>query len=254
VEEFKTTEFGDFAFGVQKPAFVLISSVTFSGGEELAYDLQAPKTEVTGVRRLPAASTVPVRPATVLDLSSIEESSRWCMAGEESTRETIVVRSPSTEEEWRQADLLLSELKEWDARQSQALGFDPDEVMKIFYPDSIADTKHENLTPAGCLLLAINGRTPVAVAAYRKLTPDTCELYNVYARPACRGRGIGLQLLHALMSNAKSAGYSTMYLETAMFMRDAHRLYGALNFRVRKAYRIVPAKFAAATMWMECCL
>jgi C-terminal processing protease CtpA/Prc len=53
VEEFKTTELGDLAYGVQKPVFVLISSMTFSGGEELAYDLQALKRavivgEVTG--------------------------------------------------------------------------------------------------------------------------------------------------------------------------------------------------------------
>ena len=43
-----------------------------------------------------------------------------------------------------------------------------------------------------------------------------------------------------------------MCLETAMFMRDAHSLYRALNFKVREPYRRIPAKFAAATMWMEC--
>lgn len=53
VEEFKTTELGDLNYGVQKPVFVLVSPMTFSGGEELAYDLQALKRavivgEVTG--------------------------------------------------------------------------------------------------------------------------------------------------------------------------------------------------------------
>lgn len=53
VEEFKTTELGDFAYGAHKPVFVLTSPMTFSGGEELAYDLQALKRavivgEVTG--------------------------------------------------------------------------------------------------------------------------------------------------------------------------------------------------------------
>jgi len=53
VEEFTTTDLGDLAFGVQKPVFVLTSAMTFSGGEELAYDLQALKRavvvgEVTG--------------------------------------------------------------------------------------------------------------------------------------------------------------------------------------------------------------
>jgi hypothetical protein len=53
VEEFKTTELGDLAYGARKPVFVLTSPMTFSGGEELAYDLQALKRavivgEVTG--------------------------------------------------------------------------------------------------------------------------------------------------------------------------------------------------------------
>jgi retinol-binding protein 3 len=46
VEEFRTTELGELAYGAQKPVFVLTSSMTFSGGEELAYDLQALKRAV----------------------------------------------------------------------------------------------------------------------------------------------------------------------------------------------------------------
>jgi ribosomal protein S18 acetylase RimI-like enzyme len=176
------------------------------------------------------------------------------VADEESESETIIIRSPSTVREWREADVLLSELKAWDVRQSQALGLDPDEVMNIFYPDSIGDRWQDSLPPAGCLLLAIDASKPVGLAAYRQLTSDTCELYHVYVRPVCRGRGIGSQLLHVLMSDAKSVGYRTMHLETAMFMRDAHSLYRALKFRAREPYRIIPADFAAVTMWMECSL
>ena len=52
-EEFKTTELGELSYGTTKPVFVLTSAATFSGGEELAYDLQALKRgvivgEVTG--------------------------------------------------------------------------------------------------------------------------------------------------------------------------------------------------------------
>jgi hypothetical protein len=39
--EFATTELGELSYGEQKPVFVLTSPRTFSGGEELAYDLQA---------------------------------------------------------------------------------------------------------------------------------------------------------------------------------------------------------------------
>jgi retinol-binding protein 3 len=53
VEEFKTTELGELSYGASKPVFVLSSPATFSGGEELTYDVQAFKRglvvgEVTG--------------------------------------------------------------------------------------------------------------------------------------------------------------------------------------------------------------
>ena len=53
IEQFKTTDLGELAYGARKPVFVLTSPETFSGGEELAYDLQVFKRgvvvgEVTG--------------------------------------------------------------------------------------------------------------------------------------------------------------------------------------------------------------
>jgi retinol-binding protein 3 len=53
VEEFKTTDLGKLTYGERRPVFVLTSAATFSGGEELAYDVQAFKRgvivgEVTG--------------------------------------------------------------------------------------------------------------------------------------------------------------------------------------------------------------
>ena len=40
VEEFRTTELGELSYGASKPVFVLSSAATFSGGEELTYDIQ----------------------------------------------------------------------------------------------------------------------------------------------------------------------------------------------------------------------
>lgn len=53
VVEFETTDLGELSYGAHKPVFVLTSPFTFSGGEELAYDLQVVKRatlvgEVTG--------------------------------------------------------------------------------------------------------------------------------------------------------------------------------------------------------------
>ncbi len=64
IQEFSTTELGQLTYGERKPVWVLISPRTFSGGEELAYDLQALRRarligEVTGGGANPA-SPVPL--------------------------------------------------------------------------------------------------------------------------------------------------------------------------------------------------
>ena len=63
--------------------------------------------------------------------------------------------APDSEEEWTQAELLIAELKEWDAQQCQVLGFDRDDVWSTFYPDSLAghSPKCDSLLPtdASCL-------------------------------------------------------------------------------------------------------
>ena len=165
---------------------------------------------------------------------------------------TLRVFTPTTDEDWQHAGLLIAELKQWDARESQLLGFEPDEVMSVFYPDDIADIRRYSVSPLGCLLLAVDGELPVGCAAFRRLTSDACEAYDVYVRPTCRRRGIGALMLRRLMQAAKTYGYRAMCLETATFMREAHRLYESLHFRIRAPYRSIPIRHATATMWMEC--
>ena len=167
-------------------------------------------------------------------------------------RGTLRVFSPATEQDWRHAWRLIAELKEWDAQQSQALGFDPDEVMSVFYPDGIADIRRFSVSPSGGLLLAMDGELPVGCAAFRRLTSDACEAYDVYVRPTCRRRGIGSILLRRLMHEARTNGYRIMRLETATFMRAAQKLYKLLHFQIRDPYRSIPARYANATVWMEC--
>ena len=164
----------------------------------------------------------------------------------------VRVIAPTTDHEWHHADILVAELKEWDVRESEALGFDGDEVRSVFYPGNIGDIRRDSVPPDGCLLLAIDGSVPAGCAAYKRLTPHACEMYDVYVRPRCRGKGIGSTLLQRLMSEAKIAGYRVMCLETATFMHEAHRLYTSLDFQVREPYRSIPAKFEKATMWLEC--
>lgn len=176
------------------------------------------------------------------------------MPDAENTPVAIRLLTPSTDDEWKHAEALISELKEWDVRQSQALGFAADEVISVFYPDNIEAIRRQSLQPDGCLIIAVDEIRPVGCAAFHRLTASACELYNVYVRPSHRGRAIGSTLLQRIRGEAKAARYDTMCLETATFMHAAHKLYRNFNFQVRKPYRAVAPRFADATIWMECCL
>jgi len=165
---------------------------------------------------------------------------------------TIRLLAPVTEEDWIQAERLITELKEWDVQQCQPLGFDRDDVLNTFYPDDMESIRRDSVPPHGHFLLAVDASSPVGCAALRRFNDTACELYDVYVRPDARGRGVALMSLRRLMSDAKAAGYQAMLLETAVFMHSAHKIYRSLGFQNREPYRAVPSRFAGAAIWMEC--
>jgi GNAT superfamily N-acetyltransferase len=174
------------------------------------------------------------------------------MAGTPASPEAIRILSPTTDDQWSCADVLITELKELDVHASEAFGFTRDEVIDVFYPGEIGDIRRQSEPPDGCFLLAMDAARPVGCAAFRRLTSCACEAYDVYVRPTHRGRRIGSDLMRRLLGAARSAGYEAMCLETAMFMTVAHGLYRSLRFQAREPYRTIPTRFVAGTMWMEC--
>lgn len=123
--------------------------------------------------------------------------------------------------------------------------------MSTFYPGDLDEVRQWTAPPEGCFLVAIEGEEFAGGASYRSLSPGTCELHDVWARPAFRGRGIGVALVERLMEEARRAGYGRMRLETATFMPHAHVVYTELGFAVCEPYREVPPDLAAITIWME---
>jgi putative acetyltransferase len=75
-------------------------------------------------------------------------------------------------------------------------------------------------------------------------------LYDVYVRPAARGRRLATLMIERLMRDAQAAGYARMVLETATFMVHAHKIYYALGFETCEPYHEIPARWAPVTMWM----
>jgi ribosomal protein S18 acetylase RimI-like enzyme len=166
----------------------------------------------------------------------------------------VVSLRPDSAVEWRVAEDLINELIEWDVQKSEGLGFTREEVISAFYPDSMASIRRNSEGPDGCFLLATEENGAAGCAAYRRLDSETCELYDIYVRRSYRGSGIGSLLVKRLRREAMAAGYKSMYLETATFMVDAHRLYQSHEFNVREHYRAVPVNLRAAIISMECVL
>lgn len=62
------------------------------------------------------------------------------------------------------------------------------------------------------------------------LPADTCELVKMYLVPAARGKGLGRQLVDYSMEQARSAGFSQVYLETMPELKQALAMYARLGF------------------------
>jgi ribosomal protein S18 acetylase RimI-like enzyme len=164
----------------------------------------------------------------------------------------ITLSSPATEPEWQEAGTLIDELIDWDFERFRTAGHERADLVSAFYPDNLEDVRRHCSGADGRFLLARGNRGAAGCASFRRLDALTCELYNVYVRRSYRGCGIGALLLRQLQDDARRAGYRAMYLETATYMHDAHRLYRSLGFEVCGHHRAIPERFAAQTLSMQC--
>lgn len=110
------------------------------------------------------------------------------------------------------------------------------------FEEELAALPGEYARPAGRLLLAFDGNAGdvAGCGAFRRLENDICEMKRLYVRPAYRGKSFGAQLAHALIENAREAGYAGMRLDTMPSMARAIALYRSLGFREIECYRVNP--------------
>jgi len=102
----------------------------------------------------------------------------------------------------------------------------------------------EYLRPKGRLLLARWKNQVAGCVALREIGPGVCEMKRLYLRPAYRSLGIGRTLALRCVSEASTAGYQSMRLDSLPSMTSALTLYRELGFQEIPPYRNNPVEGA----------
>jgi carbonic anhydrase len=91
--------------------------------------------------------------------------------------------------------------------------------------------------PEGRLFLAYVEDELAGCIALRKIGEGVCEMKRLFVRPEFRGKGIGRQLVDAIIKSAREIGYARMRLDTLPpKMNDAIALYRSYGFQEIDTY------------------
>lgn len=99
------------------------------------------------------------------------------------------------------------------------------------FEQEVAELPGKYSPPAGALLLAVMGMSVLGCVGLRPLEDGICEMKRLYVRQSGRGQGVGRQLVGAVITQAESAGYRAMRLDTMPGAMDkAIALYRDFGF------------------------
>ena len=152
--------------------------------------------------------------------------------------------------EAHEADLravLTEYLEEGAARLEQAFGIEQDIPAAV---DGVMYHLGQFAPPAGRLLLVVEDGTVLGCGGLRPIAPGVGEIKRMYVRPEARGRGLGRQLLDALLAAAQHAGYQQVCLDTDGLMPAAHQLYRAAGFQPCDPYPESEIPVAFHNRWL----
>ena len=140
----------------------------------------------------------------------------------------IEISQLETEEDLEKVNQLNWEYLEWCVAQANDLLEEKLDINK-YYENSLND-QAAFLNESGRLLLAKESGEIGGIICLKKIRDDVCEVKRLYVRPNFRGKKLGKMLISRLIEEAKSIGYSRMFLDTDPYMASAHKLYKAMGF------------------------
>ena len=92
------------------------------------------------------------------------------------------------------------------------------------------------LSDQGRMYLITDGTTKAGVVALHPRSQTEAEVKRMYVRPDHRGKGLSRVLLDRLVEDSRLIGYSTVVLESLVFMKSAHSLYESAGFEYVNAF------------------
>jgi GNAT superfamily N-acetyltransferase len=147
-------------------------------------------------------------------------------------------------------EVLTAYIEEGAARLERPFG------IKQEIPAAVDNTMHhlrQFAPPAGRLLLVVESDAVLGCGGLRPIANGVAEIKRMYLRPEARGRGLGRQLLDALLDAARQHGYREVRLDTHGYLSAAHHLYLAAGFTPCEPYpeSEVPAEFHDRWLFMR---
>jgi putative acetyltransferase len=148
--------------------------------------------------------------------------------------QTIEIIRATTEQQFADARSLILEYVEW-------LNFDLS--FQNFDQEMASLPAMYNVDDGGLFIVYLNGM-PAGVIGLRRLSEREGEVKRMFVKETARGQGIGKLLLTTCIDTAKALRYNTLKLDTADFMKAAHKLYAEHGFLEIPAYRYNPQEGA----------
>jgi len=105
------------------------------------------------------------------------------------------------------------------------------------FEKELAGLPGEYAPPDGRLLFAFDEGKLAGCVALRKFRDGVCEMKRLFVRPEFHGKGIGRQLVDAIVREAREIGYRKMRLDTLPpKMNKAIAIYRSIGFQEIEPY------------------